>query len=190
MKKILYILMLVATTMGITSCLGEGVEDTYKDWRKANEKWLAEESMKLDKNGKQYYEAITAPWDPNARVYVHWFNDRELTKGNISPLYTSTVDVRYIGRIYDGTAFDSSYLSTSPRDSVVRMSLGTTSSSSGVIEGWGIALPKMHVGDSCRILINYAQAYGTYSVGTVIKPYSVLQFDMKLEDVYKYEAKP
>lgn len=185
MKKILYILLLVATAMGVTSCLGNGVEDTYKDWREANEKWFLGETTKLDDNGHLFYEAIVAPWDPNARVYVHWFNDRSLTEENLSPLYTSTVDVKYIGRVYNGTPFDSTYLSTSPRDSVVRLTLG-----SGLIEGWGIALPNMHVGDSCRILINYQQGYGTYNKGDIIKPFSALQFDLKLVDIYKYEAKP
>lgn len=185
MKKILYILVLVATTLSITSCLGHGVEDTYKSWREANEKWFKEQSMKLDENGHLFYEAVVAPWDPNARVLVHWFNDRSLTEKNLSPLYTSTVDVKYIGRNYTGTPFDSSFLSTSPRDSVVRLGLGAS-----VIEGWGIALPRMHVGDSCRIVINYPQAYGTYTKGEHIKPFSALEFDIKLVDIYKYEAKP
>lgn len=175
--------MLAATTMAITSCLGDNVEDTYKDWRETNQKWFNDQAMKLDDNGKAYYELITAPWDPNARVYMHWFNDREATKGNLSPIFSSMVDVKYIGRTCDGMPFDSSYLSTSPRDSIFRTTL------TDVVEGWAIAITKMHVGDSCRIVINYPQAYGSYSKGP-IKPFSVLEFDVKLDDIYAYEVKP
>ncbi len=183
MKKLLYALMLAGTLMGATSCLDDDVEDTYKDWRNTNAEWLAEQIELLDANGDLFYTPVTASWDPNATVYIHWFNDQEATKDNLSPIYTSTVDVKYIGRIYDGTAFDSSFVNTSPRDSIYRCTI------SNMIEGWGIALPQMHVGDSVRVLIDYPQAYGTYSVGDYIKPYSVLQFDIKLDDIYAYEVK-
>ncbi len=178
--------MLVATAMGVTSCLGNGVEDEYKDWREKNQNWFNEQQIKLDDKGKLYYTVVTAPWDPNAKVLVHWFNDRELTKDNLAPLYSSTVDVKYKGCLYNNTPFDSSFLSTTPADSISRFTIGNTSKG-GVIEGWGIALPQMHVGDSCRIVINYPQGYGAYSINELIKPYSVLQFDVKLVDIYKYE---
>lgn len=183
MKKIFLAIVLAATFMGLTSCLGNGVEDQYKDWRKANNEWLVKQSMLVDDKGNLFYTPVTAPWDPNARVLVHWFNDREATKDNLSPLYTSVVDVKYIGRLYNGTAFDSSFVSTTPRDSVARFTLNKT------VEGWGMALTQMHVGDSCRIVIDYPQGYGTYSVSSLIKPYSVLQFDIKLVDIYAYETR-
>ncbi|MCF0181364.1 MAG: FKBP-type peptidyl-prolyl cis-trans isomerase [Muribaculaceae bacterium] len=183
MKKLLLAIALVATLMGVTSCLKNGVEDEYKTWRKLNEAWFEEQAMLQDESGKLYYEKVVAPWDPNAKVLVHWFNDTTLTKDNLKPLYTSTVDVKYHGRLIDDTPFDSSYVSTSPADSVTRFTINQT------IEGWGIAMPRMHVGDSCRIVVSYQQAYGTYSIGDVILPYSVLQFDVKLVDVHKYEVK-
>lgn len=186
MKKILYVITLAIAAMGFTSCLDTSVEDQYKDWRKANNDWLIEQSMKVDEHGKLFYTPVVAPWDPNARVLIHWFNDREETKDNLSPLYTSTVDVKYKGCLYDGTPFDSSFLSKSPADSIARFTLSATATSRGMIEGWGIALPQMHVGDSCRILIDYPQGYGVYSVSSIIKPFSVLSFDIKLVDIYHY----
>ncbi|MCQ2288572.1 MAG: FKBP-type peptidyl-prolyl cis-trans isomerase [Muribaculaceae bacterium] len=192
MKKILYaITMCAAGMMSMTSCLGNGIEDQYKDWHDANQQWLKTQQVRVGTDGKLYYEAVTAPWDPNARVLMHWHNDRSLTEGNLKPLYTSTVDVKYIGRLYNGTPFDSSYLSTSPRDSISRFSIGPSSSSNnGLIEGWAVALMNMHVGDSCTVVIDYQQGYGIYQVNNLIKPYSVLQFDLKLDDIYKYETKP
>lgn len=187
MKKILYAIALCAAGM-MTSCLGNGVEDQYKDWNEANQKWFNEQMIRIGSDGKPYYEVIAADWDPNARILMHWYNDRSLTEDNLSPLYTSMVDVKYKGALYNGEAFDSSYLSTSPREGVTRFSIGQSGTSNGVIEGWAIALQNMHVGDSCHVIINYQQGYGVMNFGTTIKPYSVLQFDMKLDDIYKYEA--
>ena len=47
----------------------------------------------------------------------------------------------------------------------------------------------MHVGDSCKIIIPYNLGYGSTSRGTVIKAYSMLEFDIKLVDIYRYERK-
>ncbi|MBR2147778.1 MAG: FKBP-type peptidyl-prolyl cis-trans isomerase [Muribaculaceae bacterium] len=91
------------------------------------------------------------------------------------------VDVKYHLRLYDGTPIDSSFLSTSPADSLFRCRLNT-----GVIEGWGIAIPRMHIGDSCRVIIPYNVGYGTKASGE-IKPYSTLQFDIKLVGIPYYE---
>ena len=98
-------------------------------------------------------------------------------------MYTSTVDVKYIGHLYDGTAFDSSYINTYPADSIYRTTL------SSVIEGWTIALTNMHVGDSCEVLIPYQHAYGSSEHGD-IKPYSALQFNIKLVYIPGYEIQP
>ena len=149
MKKILFVITLGLAFMGMTSCLSESTEDKYKDWRNANNEWLKKQTTLLDEDGKLFYTSVVAPWDPNATVLIHWFNDRNETKDLLSPIYSSTVDVKYIGRIYTGEAFDSSYVYTSPADSVARINIYEC------IEGWGIALPQMHCGDSCRVVVDY-----------------------------------
>jgi len=167
----------------LTSCFkddDEKIANDYAEWREANTAWFNEQEA-LTVNGSKYYTAVTAPWDPNAKVLIHWFNDTSKTKDNLKPKFTSMVDVKYYLRLYDGTAIDSSYLSTSPGDSIFRCRLN-----SGVIEGWAIAVPKMHIGDSCRVLIPYIVGYGTTSSGD-IKPFSTLQFDIKLMGIPKYE---
>ena len=161
-----------------TSCLkddDEKVADEYAEWRDANIAWFQTMAASPE------YTTVTAPWDPNAQVLVHWFNDTSKTKNNLKPKFSSMVDVKYFLRLYDGTAIDSSYLSTSPADSLFRCRL-----SSGVIEGWAIAIPRMHIGDSCRVIVPYNLGYGTSSSGD-IKPYSTLQFDIKLVGIPKYE---
>ena len=171
--------MLIMATMAITmleSCLGDDVADEYKDWREANEAWYQQQASSGE------YTVVTASWDPSAQVLMKWHNDRSLTSSNLSPLITSTADVKYHGKLYDNTPFDSSYLVTSPADSIYRSVVSQN------IEGWMIALTHMRVGDSCTVIMPYAQAYGSSSQGNVVKPYSDLVFDLKLVNIYKYKA--
>ena len=177
MKKVLYtvIMAVVAITM-LDSCLGKSVEDEYKDWRQNNDEWY-----QLQAASGQYTQ-LTAPWDPSAQVLIRWHNNRELTRNNLVPLVTSTVDVKYLLRLYDGTPVDSSYYMTSPADSIYRSMVNSN------VEGWMIALTNMHVGDSCTVVIPYQQAYGSTKRSEVLIPYSSLVFDVKLVDIYKYKA--
>lgn len=182
MKKLLIIIgLLGAASIALSSCIKDEVEDKYKDWRIANDKWFTEQMANTS-----YYRTVVAPWDPNGKILVHWYNDTMLTRTNLKPLYSSTVDVKYRGMLYDATPFDSSYLNTTPKDSLARLQVG----SSSLIEGWSLGLMQMHVGDSCRIVVPYTLGYGSYSQGSVIKPFSTLVFDIKLQDIYAYEVKP
>lgn len=171
---------LVAAMTMFTACLSDSSsDDKYSDWRSENQKWYD-----VQKANTAYYTTVQPSWNTGVDILMHWYNDRSLTEQNLKPLFTSTVDVKYRGQIYDGTPFDSSYLRTVPADSLFRFQVNN-----GVIEGWAIALTHMHVGDSCRVVIPYNLAYGAYSRGTVIKPYSMLVFDIKLQSIYSYESK-
>lgn len=177
MKKFLYtvIMAVMAITM-LDSCLGTSLEDEYKDWREKNEAWFQQQAS----SGQ--YIMLTAPWDPSAKTLIRWHNDTMLTKGNLKPLITSTVDVKYHLSLYDGSPVDSSYVLTSPADSVYRTVVKQT------VEGWMIALTRMHVGDSCTVIVPYPQGYGSTKMSDLLVPYSTLIFDVKLVDIYKYKA--
>jgi FKBP-type peptidyl-prolyl cis-trans isomerase FklB len=177
MKKFFYtvILAVMAVTM-LDSCLGNNVFDEYKNWREKNDEWFNEQAA----SGK--YTKVTAPWDPSATVLMRWHNDRNLTKDNLVPLITSTVDVKYYLRLCDGTPVDSSYYMTSPADSIYRSIVNQN------VEGWMLALTNMHVGDSCTVIIPYQQAYGSTKRSDVLIPYSSLMFDVKLVNIYKYKT--
>ena len=178
MKKILFYISVALTAVIVTSCLGSTVSDEYKDWREKNDSWFAQQ-----KANTSYYTTITAPWDANAQVLMHWFNDTMLTRNNLRPLYTSTVWVKYRGMTIENAPFDSSYTRTSPADSIFACQLN-----SGVIEGWAVAVTRMHVGDSCRVAIPYTLGYGTYKMSSVVLPYTNLIFDIKLVDIAGYET--
>lgn len=188
-SKLTAIVALLALSAPIfTACNDDDSSKTdanYSAWNKANQAWLDEQQNRLDENGKSYYKKVVPTWNSSAYVLIHQFNDSEETKDNLVPLLTSTVDVRYRVTLYDGTPIDSSSTITSPVPGALRTQLN----SSGLISGWKIALTHMHVGDTCEIIIPYAQAYGITGLNTV-KPYSNLVFNMRLLDIPYYEVKP
>lgn len=185
MKK-LPLLLLFALVSTLVSCeLGsESTWDTYAEWRESNESWYEEQKALTNADGSKYYTELTPVWDSTQSVLIHYFNDRKLTEGNLSPLYTSTVDVKYKGCLYNDEPFDSSYaLTASYGDSIYRKKC------TNVIQGWVVALADMRVGDSCEVVVPYNMAYGAQETGGVIKPYSMLKFNIKLVDIPFYEIK-
>ncbi len=175
MKKLFYITAAAVMAVAMLgSCMGDNVADEFKDWRESNTAWYNQQAA----SGQ--YTTLIAPWDPSAQVLVKWHNDRSLTAGNLSPLITSTVDVKYRGRLYDDTPFDSSYLNTTPADSIYRTAVNNN------IEGWMIALTNMRVGDSCTVIVPYPQGYGSSNRSDLLKPFSMLVFDIKLVDIVGY----
>lgn len=150
--------------------------EEYADWRHANDAWLETKEAQTG-----YYRKVVPDWDPTAFVLIHYFNDRTKTMNNLSPLPTSTVDVKYHGRNYADEPFDSSYRMTTYGDSIFR------TQANKVIIGWTIALTDMRVGDSCEVIVPYRQGYGGNG-STSIKPYSHLVFGIKLVDIPNYET--
>lgn len=184
MRKILLLIpAIVALCISFASCTDDNTWKDYQEWREANENWLREQQSILDDKGNLFYQRLIPKWNKSAYVLIHYFNDRSKTEGNLSPLFTSTVNVKYIGRLYNGVAFDSSYVNKTYGDSIFQTKAGD------VIDGWAIALEDMRVGDSARIIVPQAQGYGSASQGS-IPPYSALQFDIKLVDIPYYEVKP
>lgn len=176
---------LAALAIGAASCSdsesNKTVWERYTAWREVNNSWIEAKADSVDTStGGPFFQRISPSYDPMGYVLVHWYNDRDSTAGNLQPMLTSTVSTRYKGRLYNDIAFDSSYTRTN--------ALFTTSLQS-VIAGWQIALQNMHVGDTCLVLVPYAQGYGANGSG-IIPPYSALQFNMSLVDIPAWEVRP
>ncbi|MDE5634001.1 MAG: FKBP-type peptidyl-prolyl cis-trans isomerase [Muribaculaceae bacterium] len=182
MKKLIYIVSALLAAGALWSCNpddgSQSTWDRYQDWREANDTWFAEQETRMDDDGYPYYVRVTPQWNSGATVLMHWFNDRAETAGNLTPMLTSTVETRYMGRLYNDEKFDSTAVGD----------LFTTRVS-GVVEGWQIALMNMNVGDSCEIVFRYPQGYGATSTGS-IPPYSALRFNMRLVNITGYEIRP
>lgn len=186
MKKILFAILAFLLVLLMACSPGSSDEDLwkeYREWREINNTWLAEQQARVDASGDKYYETLVAPWNPKGYVLIHYFNDRAATEGNLSPLFTSSVDVKYHGTLYNATPFDSSYTMTAYGPGIARFSLNS------VIEGWSLALCEMRCGDTAEVLIPYSMAYGTAGSGS-IPPYSNLKFNIKLVDIVDYETRP
>jgi FKBP-type peptidyl-prolyl cis-trans isomerase FklB len=186
MKKTLKALLLLPAMAMLTACSSDDSDtwDDYAEWREANISWLEEQAALTDSKGQPIYTKVTPTWNSNAYVLMRWFNDTTANRDNLRPLLTSTVDVKYYGRLYNDQPFDSSYARTVPADSIYRCQISST------IGGWIIAMERMHVGDSVEVLIPYQQAYGSQSSGSYILPYSALRFNIKLVDVAGEYIKP
>ncbi|ADZ90605.1 FKBP-type peptidyl-prolyl cis-trans isomerase [Marinomonas mediterranea] len=97
-----------------------------------------------------------------------------LEEGNgATPTAQSTVKVHYEGRLTDGQVFDSSIARGEP----IEFPLG------GVIAGWTEGLQLMKEGAKYRFTIPAELAYGAQGAGAMIKPHSVLVFDVELLEV-------
>lgn len=171
-------LALFASIAALQSCNSNGIWDEYSEWREANENWYKEQLAKVDEDGTPYYIPLSPTWNINSGVLIHYFNDRTLTEGNLSPLETSTVSTIYHLQLYDGTGVDSSYNNV---DSLYTSVLADN------IAGWQVALNAMHVGDSCAIVVPYSMGYGT-SGSSAIDPFTMLLFHVKLVDIPYYEV--
>lgn len=89
--------------------------------------------------------------------------------GTISPNVRSIVTVHYKGSLINGRVFDNSYGRSCPE----AFRLGE------LIEGWQLALQRMHVGDKWMIYIPYTMGYGSRASGP-IPAFSTLIFEIEL----------
>lgn len=85
------------------------------------------------------------------------------------------VTVHYRGKLLDGTPFDASYDRGEPFTFQVGEGM--------VIRGWDEALQELRQGSKATLYIPSPLAYGPRSAGPVIKPNSILIFDVEVLDV-------
>jgi len=85
-----------------------------------------------------------------------------------------TAIINYAGRLLDGTGFDSNSAGTFST---------SFSSSTAIISGWKIIIPKFAAGTKLRMIIPSALAYAGNGSGTTIAPNSPLDFDIEIVSV-------
>lgn len=98
-----------------------------------------------------------------------WYKVLQSGEGTASPTVRNIVTVHYKGSLINGKEFDNSYHRSCPE--VFRLC--------DVIEGWQVALQRMHVGDKWVIYIPYTLGYGNRASGP-IPAFSTLIFEVEL----------
>lgn len=94
---------------------------------------------------------------------------------NVKPTANDKVKVHYVGKLVDGTKFDSSY----DRNEPIEFPLN------GVIPGWTEGMQFIGEGGKIILYIPYSLGYGERGSPPVIPPYSTLIFEVELLKVVK-----
>ncbi len=90
------------------------------------------------------------------------------------PKKDDKVKVLYVGKLVDGTVFDSTQ--TGPVEFEIN---------DKIIAGWQEGLQLMPVGSKFELVIPYQLGYGENGYPRVIPPYSTLIFEIELLDIVK-----
>lgn len=148
MKRIALFSTILISLFILSSCK----EDKYADWKILNDSWL--EKHNTDPGFKQTESGLC--------YKVIYAGGADLRRPNSS----SKVEVKYKGKLIDGTVFDSSDNAT------VYLPY--------MIKGWIEGITKMRVGGHFIFYIPAKLGYGKDGSGAAIPPHSVLIFDVEL----------
>ena len=196
MKKyhILYIMLLMMTFIGLSSCSeNSNTVEEYPNWKATNESKFNSvyaEALKYIASGSDSWKVIKK-WSYQDSIHNNpedYILAQVITKGNgtTSPIYTDSVRVHYEGRLLPSTSYSEGYVfdkSWSTDEYNPSTNVPTKLAVSNVVDGFSTALQNMHIGDRWRVYIPYQLGYG--SAGTTgIPGYSTLVFDITLVSYY------
>lgn len=181
MRKIWYAAFLMVCMSVVISCDDDDDIKVDEAWRVRNEA-----AFDLVRRNPEY-KALPAPSLSDTLYY----KVLEAGTGDV-PLITSTVEVRYKGKLIDGTVFDmTSGFDTPETDDDLSYTFTLLNSDSPtsytVIEGWGIALQHMHVGDRWEVYIPSNLGYGLRGYNSVPGA-STLIFEIALDRIVTQTA--
>jgi len=92
--------------------------------------------------------------------------------GKTFPQKGDIVRIHYVGKLGDGSVFDSSR----DRGQPFQTEIGVGK----VIRGWDVGVPKLSIGEKAVIIAQPAYAYGARGFPPVIPPNAVLHFEVEL----------
>ena len=171
-NKLFYLLLIPLFLFTSQSCTKNN-DNSGTDWRTENEAHIGKIQSNPD------YKEATVPQGPGSVYY-------KVLKDSVgeTPLYTSTVNVRYKGTLIDGTVFDDA------SNRIVTLSVNGTT----VTPGFAIALQNMKVGDKWEVHIPWQLGYGSSGYSGLspssnsisISSYSALIFEIELVGISQY----
>jgi len=156
-SKLFYLLTIPIFCLAFLSCSNDD-EESYTEWRKENEAYI--EGIKTNPN---YFE-VSIKGGPGS-VYC---KKMKLLDGiGRHPIYTEQVNIRYKGKLINGTVFE---------DSSERTATFTVGD---LAKGFAVALQNMRAGDKWEVNIPWELGYGI-SGKNPVPPYSALIFELEL----------
>lgn len=184
----------VTISIGVVDVLEEQVfQDYFNDLAEANQKKQSEQAVVQLQEDIKTLEAYIAENNLDATktesglfyVIEEEGNGPEVEEGD-------TVAVNYTGYVLDGTVFDTSLESVAKESNTfmegrpyepieIQVGMGR------VIPGWDEGLQYLKGGSKAKLLIPSTLAYGNRQTSEVIKPNSVLIFDVEVTDVQKQQ---
>lgn len=165
--------------VGVADVMSEDAfrEVQMEQYRKQQDLALQEQQVQLDKDVRtieDYLEENNIQAQKTESGIYYQVQERgdgpEVERGN-------EVTVHYRGKLLDGTPFDASYDRNEPF--TFRVGQGM------VIRGWDESLQELREGSKATLYIPSPLAYGARSAGQVIKPNSILVFDVEVLNVNK-----
>lgn len=162
---------------GFASMLGQGATKINSaDARRLFDGYVREMQEREDKVRQAQNDSILTVNKnrPGVVVTPSGLQYRVLKAGTgAQPKPEDTVTVHYVGKLIDGTQFDSSYERNEPASFPL----------SRVIAGWTEGVALMQVGAKYEFYIPHTLGYGERGAGSAIPPYATLIFEVELLDV-------
>lgn len=162
---------------GFSAVLGQGtVRMQPEEARRLFESYVQEMQGREDKARLAQNDSVLAVNKnrPGVVVTPSGLQYRVLRPGTgARPKAEDTVTVHYVGKLIDGTQFDSSYERNEP----------ATFPLERVIAGWTEGVALMQVGAKYEFYIPHTLGYGERGAGSAIPPYATLIFEVELLDV-------
>lgn len=193
MKKIFFILTVIASIVSFSSCTEKNEAAEYDNWKERNQHYV-DSIAALAHSNKDGWTKILAfnlmdsveNINPNVNHYVY-VKKLENGAGKVKPEFMDSVRVHYLGRLIpsashsQGQIFDKSYNSYTLNEETDVPSLLAVR---GTVVGYSTALQHMVEGDRWKVVIPYYLGYGEIDYSQ-IPGYSALIFDIKLSRIYK-----
>jgi FKBP-type peptidyl-prolyl cis-trans isomerase len=180
----------VIISIGVINVLEEEIfQDYFNDLVAEQQKKQAEEAEQQLEEDVQAIENYISENNLNATrtesglfyVIEDEGAGRQVEQGN-------TISVNYTGYVLDGTVFDTSVESKAKESNTYNESrtyepISFEVGQGMVIPGWDEGLQYLKKGSKAKLLIPSPLAYGPSQRGEVIKPNSILIFDVEVTDV-------
>lgn len=161
-------------------------EQAYFDMMSEKQKKLDDEQMKVDLEILNNYLTANNIETSETESGLRYVVTKEGTGEKAAT--GQIVKVHYAGRLLDGPYFDTSIESVAKAENLLQEGrtyepLAFALGQGRVIKGWDEGIGLLNKGSKATLYIPSPLAYGNRSAGPIIKPNSILVFDVELVDI-------